>query len=151
MTQDQFNGMVIEGLGLLQLHLATPEFEQVVLNGTPLDVDASFSTKPVEWTNHLQLMIYRKLGLEVGLLAAVREEVDGFHATYPEYQSDAVCSLTRSLLEKCSQVLRAQVHSCALAGCTQAQQLQGLRAQAAALLAQSRAHLAGAHAAPAQH
>lgn len=151
MTEDQFNEKVIEGLVLLQAYVETPEFEQIVLNGTPLVVDATYATKPAEWTNHLQLMVYRKMGLEVGLLTEVNEETDGFSAACPADQPAFVDQLTMAMLDKCSTSFREQVHSCAQAGCTQAQQLQGVRTQAAGLLAQARAHLAGAHAPHVQH
>lgn len=151
MTQDQFNEKVIEGLVLLQAYVATPEFEQIVLNGTPLVVDATYATKPVEWTNHLQVMVYRKMGLEVGLLSEVEEHDDGFSTACPADQPAFVGQLTMAMLEKCSNALRDQMHAVALAGGTQAQQLQGVHAHVVGLLYQSRQHLAGAHAAPVQH
>lgn len=150
MKQDEFNHKVIEGLELLKAWVESKAFEDLVLLGEPLAV-SDYSTSPVNWTNQLQLHVYRKMGLEVGLLRELEEHEDGFSTGFPEEQPAFVDALTRDMLERCSTALRDQTHAVALAGGTQAQQLQGVRAHVAGLLYQSRQHLAGAHAAPVQH
>lgn len=151
MTQDEFNMKVLTGLELLKEWVDSIEFEELVLSGEPLVVSAEYSTHPVNWTNQIQLSTYRKLGLEVGLLAAVHEEADGFSVDFVKENPAFIDQLTTTMLDKCGMALRDQVHAVALAGGTQAQQLQGVRAHVGGLLHQSRQHLAGAHAAPVQH
>lgn len=151
MTKDEFNTKVIEGLELLQAWVQSNEFEELVLSGEPLVVSPQYSTSPVNWTNQIQLNTYRKMGLEVGLLAAINEEADGFSVDFVKENPAFIDQLTTAMLDKCGVALRDQVHAVALAGGTQAQQLQGVRAHVAGLLYQSRQHLAGAHAAPVQH
>jgi len=151
MTQDEFNTKVVEGLELLQAWVDSKDFEELVLLGEPLTVSAEYSTQPVTWGNQLQLHVYRKMGLEVGLLEAVEEQADGFSVEFGDKYPVFVDKLTSAILEKCGTALRDQIHAVALAGGTQAQQLHGVRTHVAALLYQSRQHLAGAHAAPVQH
>ena len=151
MTEDQFNEKVIQGLENLITYVNSAEFEALVLAGPALVLNEESATAPTTWTNALQLNIYRKLGLDTGVLATVTEEPDGFTTSFPEGQPAHVDRVVQQMLSNVTDALRGQTFCACHAGATQAQQLQGVRSHVRALLVQARLHLAGAHAPRTQH